>query len=77
MTIKVEKTDKPWTGIPQKLDTIVFMGWPSSPANITVKPSVGDEMFLGLDKYFYVEGTKKLTVLHDFDMNLDYTINFL
>ena len=76
MTINVEKTpESTWTGIAEKLDTIVFMGWPSLPTNITVK-SGDNEVYLGVDQYAYIQETKKLTVLHEFDMNLDYIVNF-
>lgn len=75
--MKVEKVAaSTWPGIDQMLDTLEFMGWPASPTSITVKNSTGDWMTLNSDEYFYIAETKRLTVLHEFNMNEDYTVNF-
>jgi hypothetical protein len=58
------------------LDLIEFMGWPFSPNNITVKNATDTWMALNSNEYFYIAETKRLTVLHNFDMNQDYTIKF-
>jgi hypothetical protein len=51
------------------------MGWPTSPKSITVENTT-DSITLNPDEYFYIEETKRLTVLYEFDMNEDYTVNF-
>jgi len=74
--MKVEKlAASTWTGIGQMLDTIEFMGWPNSPTKITVKNTT-DIWTLNSNEYFYIAETKRLTILHEFDMNEDYTVNF-
>lgn len=77
LTITVEKeTASSWPGIAQKLDTIELMGWPSAPSQITVQSNEQEDIILDSDKYFYIAETKRLTVLHEFDMNRAYTIMF-
>ena len=74
--MKVQKVaDSTWTVIDQILEKIEFMGWPTSPQSMTVENTT-DSITLNPDEYFYIEETKRLTVLYEFDMNEDYTVNF-
>lgn len=72
----VQKYSGTWPGVTPKLDLIQLMGWPYKPTQISVKDSQDKETVLDPSSYAYIETTKLLNLMYEFDMNQGYTVHF-